>query len=678
MVRLGVDVGGTFTDFVAYDPRIGKVYSWKSPTTPLRPWEGVLEGIRRGGVDLGQVEVLVHATTLGTNLFLGQVGLEVPGAALITNEGFRDVIEIGRQNRPSLYNPRVRRPPPLIPRRWRIGVKGRILSTGDELEPLDVESVRRWASRLCGEGVRVFVVSFLHSYVNPSHERLAASIVREECPEAVVVLGSEVDPQPLEYERTSTAVVNALLHPTLAAYLERLQDGLRRLGFRGVLLVMQSNGGLSGVEVALRMPAAFIESGPAAGAVGVAYLSMLLGVNRALGFDMGGTTAKASSIIEGEPLTVGSFEVGGKVHMGRPVPGSGYPVRYPHIDLAEVSAGGGTIAWVDPGGALRLGPISAGADPGPACYGKGGSDPTVTDANLVLGRLPTVLAGGLKLSVELAWKALREKVAGPLGMDVYEAALAVVGLANNLMARALRLVSVERGLDPREFTLFAFGGAGPLHAVEIAEELGVGRVVVPPYAGVFSALGLLFSDYRHSLHAPINRRASELSPGDLEQIFQDLEKRADKMLEAEGVPGERRVFLRYVEARYEGQAYTLRIPYPGTPEAAARAFEEAHRSRYGYTHRSPIVLALARLEAIGRVEKPRLRPPTGVEAHTSKREVLFREGWFEAEVVKRESFPKGYTSRGPMVIEAEDTTILVPPRKAVRVGGLGEVVIEVG
>ncbi len=468
-IRIGIDVGGTFTDLVLFDSRKRGILQIKVPTTPKNPVQGVMQAISEVVKDVSEIEVLIHATTLGTNMFFGQTGIEPPKATLITNEGFEDIIEIGRQNRPELYNPFFTRPRSLIPRSRRYGVRGRIDKDGKIVEELDVKAVEKIAKKECEKGTKVFVISFLHSYRNPSHELKAAEVIKNACPDSVVVTSYEVDPQPMEYERTSTAVVNALLKPILSVYLEKLLDELNSRGFNGKLLVMQSSGGVADVKEALERPAAFIESGPSAGAVAVAYLSKIMKREKALGFDMGGTTAKASSIIKGEPEVVEMYEVGGKVHRGRLVRGSGYPVRFPYIDLAEVSAGGGTIAWIDPGGALRLGPLSAGADPGPACYGRGGKEPTITDANLILGRLPEVLAGRLKLRKELAEESLKEKIAKPLGMDLIDAAWSIVKIANTIMGRALRLVSVERGHDPREFTLYAFGGAGPLHALDIAE-----------------------------------------------------------------------------------------------------------------------------------------------------------------------------------------------------------------
>jgi N-methylhydantoinase A len=663
--RIGVDVGGTFTDIVAFDDETGELRYLKVLTTPREPWRGVINGLEQLGWNLADVDVVIHASTLGTNMFFGQVGLEIPTAVLITNEGFRDVLEIGRQNRPELYNLFFEKPKPLIPRSRRFGVRGRIGPSGEELEPLDVRAVESIARSWCGRA-KVFVVSFLHSYANPKHEIEAKRAILRVCPNAIVVASHEVDPHPKEYERTSTAVVNALLKPLLSHYLERLVGELRRRGFRGKLLIMQSSGGVVDYTYAVNVPAAFIESGPAAGVIAVAYFSKLMGVDRALGFDMGGTTAKASAVVAGEPAVVSEYEVGGRVHMGRLVKGSGYPVRYPYIDLAEVSAGGGTIAWVDAGGALRVGPMSAGADPGPACYGRGGVEPTITDANYVLGRLPDVLAGGrVRLRKDLAEKAIA-RIAHKLGMDVVETALAIIRIANTIMARALRLVSVERGHDPRRFTMFAFGGAGPLHAARLAEEIGIHEVIVPPLPGVFSALGLILTDYRHDISRAVMKDAESLDDRYLRDLFEDMEAIAYKMLREEGVRDEDITVLRFLDMRYFGQAYELTVPYRGSLADAVESFHEIHRLRYGYDLRGEkVVVVSARITAYGSIPKPKL--PRGV-AHTYRpeprkyRRVYFEEmEWIQTPVYRREELKPGAVVEGPAIVESDDSTVLIPP-----------------
>ncbi|MCE4606851.1 MAG: hydantoinase/oxoprolinase family protein, partial [Desulfurococcales archaeon] len=493
----------------------------------------------------------------------------------------------------------------------------------------------------------------------------------------------EVDPQPMEYERTSTTVVNALLKPLLGEYVSLLESSLREKGFKGSLLLMQSNGGVSGVEAGARMPAAFIESGPSAGAIAVAYFSKLLATSKSLGFDMGGTTAKASSIINYEPEVTSMYEVGGEVHMGRQVRGSGYPVRFPYIDLAEVSAGGGTIAWVDPGGGLRVGPISAGADPGPACYGRGGVEPTITDANLVLGRLPQVLAeGGLKVYKDLAVKAV-EGLARELGMDTVEAAWSIIRVSNTIMSKALRLVSVEKGHDPREFAMYAFGGAGPINAVEIARDLGVPRVIIPPLPGVFSALGLLVTDYKHSFTRPVVRMSGEVTCSQLNALYGEMASEANRILDSENVPVEHRVMMRFVEAKYWGEGYTLLVPFKGTVDATVEAFHDLHEKRYGFSSREePVELVVARLDAVGYTSKPEFR----VDGNSRKeglepvgdREVFYGEEWVRTPVYSIGKLTPGDSIDGPAVIEAPDSTILLPPGTGALYHSTGALIVDLG
>ncbi|RUM47873.1 MAG: hydantoinase/oxoprolinase family protein [Hyperthermus sp.] len=663
MRRVGVDVGGTFTDLVAFDEERGVVVAVKYLSSPREPWRSVIGALEELGWDLGTVDVLVHATTLGTNLFLGQVGLERPKVLLVTNKGFRDVLEIGRQNRPELYNLFFSRLPPLVPRSMRVGVRGRIAAGGEEVEALDVGRVRELARDWCGR-VDVFAIVFLHSYVNPVHELRAKQAILEECPEAIVVASHEVDPQPREYERASTTVVNAVLKPMLSRYLEILWEELKSRGFRGSLLVMMSSGGLSSVKRAIDTPAAFVESGPAAGSVAVAFFSKLLGIEHALGFDMGGTTAKASAVINGEPLVVPEYEVGGRIHMGRLLRGTGYPIRYPHVDLVEVSAGGGTIAWIDAGGALRLGPKSAGSVPGPACYGRGGVEPTVTDAHLVLGRLPSRLAGGrVELYPQLARDAVG-KLAGRLGLGVAETAEAIITLANTLMSRALRLVTVERGYDPRDFTLFAYGGAGPLHAAELAAELGLREVIVPPFPGVFSALGLVLADFRHDMYKAIVKDAEEVDDTDIEQVLEQLREKAIAALRAEGIEDANIVIAESLDMRYKGQSSELNIPYKGSVKKAIEDFHKTHASRYGFSlPEARVQVVNVRLTAYGLTLKPKLprqEPRPHKPLPLRERRIYTRGNWTTASVYRMEMLKPGATIKGPSIIEGEDSTIYVP------------------
>jgi len=659
---VGIDVGGTFTDLVCFDGREFRVV--KVPTTPKRPAEGVLNALK--GFRIDEIDVIVHATTLGTNMFLGQEHLTPPRIALVTTKGFRDVIEIGRQRRPELYDLFFEKPKPLVRRRDRFEVEERVDSQGRILTPLNEKELIELTKKL--KEYDVVVISFLNSYVNPVHEKRAKEIVSELCPNVDVIASHEIDPEYKEFERTSTTVVNAYLRPMMAKYLNELLSALKEMGFKGAFYVMQSSGGLASVESAMKMPAMFIESGPSAGAMAVAHYSKMTGDRKAIGFDMGGTTAKASTIVDHEPTITTEYEVGGKVHAGRIVKGSGYPVRFPFVDLAEVSAGGGTIAWVDEGGTLRVGPMSAGADPGPACYGK--SDrPTVTDANLILGRLGERLGSGMKLRKDLALKAIG-KLADELGMDVVDVAYGIIRIANTVMAKALRIVTVERGHDPRDFTMFCFGGAGPLHGVELGEELNVKSVVIPPNAGVFSAYGLLLTNFR------VDRVKSWLKDAreeDIEEEFRRLERSA-----MEEVVGKEPRVIRSLDVRYRGQSYELNVPWMGLEESL-KAFHEKHEALYGFRMDDEVEIVNLRVTVIGAFEKPKLKEEREerYEPKPEARRDVFFGDWIETPVYVKEKLKAGAFLRGPAVIESYDTTALIPPNYSAFIDRWGNVrVIE--
>jgi N-methylhydantoinase A/acetone carboxylase, beta subunit len=564
MVAVAVDVGGTFTDFVVLRDD-GSIESFKVLTTPKSPEVAVLEGLRRVG---HRIDEVLHATTIGTNALLGQVGLELPRIALFTTKGFRDVIEIGRQNRPRLYDLFFEKPKPLVPRELRFEVDERVLADGTVAKRVDVNEVESYAIKAKSVGVVSVAVTFLHSYANPSNEEIAGEVLRRHF--RYISLSSRVAPEPREYERASTTVVNAALMPIVNDYVARFSEGLRELGIAR-FYIMSSAGGLVDAEEAVERPVQLIESGPAAGAIAAAEFSRVINVSNVIGFDMGGTTAKASSIVNHEPEVTTEYEVGGEVHHGRIIKGSGYPVRFPFIDLAEVSAGGGTIIWRDEANALRVGPLSAGADPGPICYGKGGTEPTLTDANLVLGRIGEYLLGGeMKLDKHSATKGLVR-----LG-DPVQVANDAIRLANMEMARAIRLVTIERGLDPRDFVLMAFGGAGPQFATFVAEELSITKIVIPPEPGAFSALGLLMADSRFEARLSF--------PKDLEDGFGKLEENLLSRL------GRVDYFVRLADVRYVGQGWELVVPVgrPARIEDVEREFNERHRATYGFSLNKPV------------------------------------------------------------------------------------------
>ncbi|WP_048062733.1 hydantoinase/oxoprolinase family protein [Caldivirga maquilingensis] len=653
MVIVAVDVGGTFTDFVTLSDD-GSIESFKVLSTPRNPEAAVLGGLRRINARIDEV---LHATTIGTNALLGQVGLELPKVALFTTKGFRDVIEIGRQNRPRLYDLFFEKPKPLVPRELRFEIEERTLANGEVVKEVNPREVEEYAVKAKSLGVNSVAVSYLHSYINPRNEEITGSVLGRYF--NYVALSSKIAPEPREYERTSTAVVNAALMPIVSQYINEFSKGLRELGI-DKFFIMSSSGGLVDSDEATQRPVQLIESGPAAGAVAAAEFSRIISVRNVIGFDMGGTTAKASSIVNHEPEVTTEYEVGGEVHHGRLVKGSGYPVRFPFIDLAEVSSGGGTIIWRDEAGALRVGPLSAGADPGPICYDKGGVEPTLTDANLALGRIGDYLLGGeMKLNKEGAIKGLRR-----LG-DPIDVALNAIKLANIEMARAVRLVTVERGLNPGDFALMAFGGAGPQHSAEIAEELGVSTIIVPPEPGAFSALGLLMADEKFEVRMSY--------PRDLEEGFMKLEDELSQRL------GKVSYFLRYADVRYRGQGWELTIPVnrPARIEDVERTFNDKHQATYGFRLSKPIEVVTIRVFAVVTRLKPRFKVKNlGGEAKPRGfRRVFFNE-WVEAPVYWRGDIPMGQVIEGPAVIEEYGSTIVVPPRWRAEVGGNAEVIMR--
>ncbi|MBD3207193.1 hydantoinase/oxoprolinase family protein, partial [Candidatus Bathyarchaeota archaeon] len=485
MLRISVDVGGTFTDLVAFDEETGKILNIKTPTVPKRPEKGVINSITEylEQHNPEEIRMIGHATTIATNSLLGQIDLDLPPTAFITTEGFRDVLEIGRQRRAEVYNLFFERPSMLVDRRFRYTVKERINSNGDIIYPLKPEEIEPVVEDLIKNKIRSVAIGYLNSYANSVHEEQTYKSLKLRIPGLFLTASYMISNEYREYERFSTAVVNAILMPIMNTYLSNLEKDLSKQEITAPLYVMQSNGGLAKSEIVSQKPATIVESGPAAGVIASAWLGEYLGVRDIISFDMGGTTAKAGTIRGRVPEVVSEYEVAGKIHMGRLIKGSGYPVRFPFIDLAECSAGGGTIARVK-NEVLEVGPTSAGAIPGPACYGRGGTEPTITDANLLLGRLnkQSLLDGRMEIDVESAERAFM-KITSSLGLSKHEAAMSVILVANSMMAKILRIVSVERGFDPRNFSLVAFGGAGPMHVCALAEDLKIGKIVIPPNPG---------------------------------------------------------------------------------------------------------------------------------------------------------------------------------------------------
>ena len=674
-LRVGIDVGGTFTDLAAVESWSGSTVALKVATTPHEPERAVVDALAAVLARYDEppaIEFLAHATTIATNALLGQVGLELPRVAMVTTHGFRDVIEIGRQNRSEVYDLFVERPPPLVKREDRLTVRERMDYRGNVLVPLDEASVERACEELSARDVAGVAVCLLHSYANDEHERRVAGALRAALPGARVTRSSEVNPEYREYERFSTAVVNAALAPIVERYLERLVTGIRNAGIDVPLYVMRSDGGLSAAPAVIGIPAALVESGPAGGAIAAAALGRRIGLQRLLSFDMGGTTAKSGAIVDGVPQVVTEFEAAGTTHSGRSVKGSGYPVRFPFVDLAEVSAGGGTIAWIDDAGSLRVGPLSAGADPGPACYGK--SDrATVTDANVVLGRLngEHLLGGAFPIDARRSYEAVA-RLAHSLGAGIEATAAGIVALADDAMAKVLRIVTVERGLDPRDFTLVAFGGGGPLHACAVAAELGISKVLIPERPGLFSAFGLPFAPLRANYVHPVLSETGDADGAALRAIFERVDAHGREALLAQGA---RTVACEWkYDARYRGQSFELTIAYDASGSRVAQHFHEAHRARYGYDVPGEAVeLVNARVTARGtlpELPEPQVAVHEGVAvAPAAERAVWMGDAFAQVPVVQRAALARDRTRLGPMVVEQYDTSTYVAPGWSLRCEG---------
>src|SRR5437660_36110 len=571
--RIGVDIGGTFTDVALVDDASGHIGVAKVPTTPSDLTEGVLcaldMAMRRYQVAAAEVELLSHATTVVTNAILEETGAR---AAPITRHGCRDVLELRRSARADLYDLFQDAPATLIPRRRRFEITERIGADGAVVTPLAENEIDALVAALKAARVDAVAISLLFSFLNPEHEQGLGARLRAALPDVPVYLSSEVLPEIKEFERTSTTAVCAYTGPILTSYLQRL-DHVTRSRALPPLYVMGSNGGVLEAAEAMSVPAMAVESGPAAGVVAAALVARQTGRLDLLSFDMGGTTAKASLIRGGQYETTAQYEVGGGSSMSRWMNGTGHPIRVPVIDLAEVSAGGGSIAWVDRAGARRVGPKSAGADPGPVCYARGGTEPTVTDCNLLLGYLDktSLLDGELPIDHTAAAAAVRTRLAEPLGLDMRTAAASVIDVVNHAMAEGLKIVSIQRGHDPRHFALAAFGGAGPLHAAALASELGITEVICPPIPGAFSALGLIGTDLKRDYVQTLHSTAA-VEPQALEAAFTALEKRGAAMLERAGIAPERRRLVRSVDARYPRQSHELEVPVArGRIEAATLA-----------------------------------------------------------------------------------------------------------
>jgi N-methylhydantoinase A len=680
--RIGIDIGGTFTDVALVEEAAGRIAIAKLPTTPHDFGQAVIDGIRQAldanRIDPADVSLLSHATTVVTNTLLENKGAR---AGFVATRGFRDILELRRSSRADLYDLLQDAPAVLVPRRWRFEITERIDAQGEVVTPLAENEFPPLIAAIRDAGLQTVAVSLLFSFLNDAHERRIGEVLRAALPGVGVYLSSEVLPEIREFERASTTAVCAVVGPVLASYLDRLQTAISRLGLPK-LHVMGSSGGVLDIAEALRMPAMAVESGPAAGVIAAALAGRQRERPNLISFDMGGTTAKASVIANGEVAVTAEYEVGGSGHANRWMHGTGHPVRVPVIDLAEVSAGGGSIAWVDPGGALKVGPHSAGAEPGPAAYGAGGTLPTVTDADVVLGYLDreALLGGELRIDLAAAERAIDAAIGRPLGLSVAEAAARIIEVVNGNMAQALRIVSIERGHDPQEFSLIAFGGAGPVHAVSLAAELQIPEVIVPPAPGAFSALGLVASDLRRDYSRTLYTDLASIDPPRVNEAIAAMEQMGRAVLHAARVPPERQALLRQADVRYRRQAYELTVPIAdgeinrATLVDLAAAFHAKHEQTYGHANRSEHVqLVNLRVTAIGRqpdlVLAQRANPAS---ARTHSRDVWFAETGFAPTTVHwRDGLMPGTDIAGPAIIEAMDSTTVVPPGWTARIDDRG-------
>jgi N-methylhydantoinase A len=665
VIQLGIDIGGTFTDLFAWEADAADlmgVREIKVLTTPRDPSLGVMDAIKGSGIDVSQIGRVVHGTTIATNALLER---GYPEPALVTTAGFRDVLEIGRQRRRHLYDPYQVKPRPLISRNRRFTVVEKLGADGMTVQALDRDEARRVAERIAELGIRNIAIAFINAYRDGRHERLMREVIFEVIPDAQVALSSETRPKVRELGRFTTTAVRAALLPVVGDYLSRLEHKLAAAGCTAPLFVVKSNGGMMSADSAKQRPEELIASGPAGGVAAGSYLSALLDVGSVIVTDVGGTSFEASLLEDGVGLVADETEIEWE-----------RPVVTPMLDIRSIGAGGGSIAWIDDGGSLRIGPQSAGADPGPACYGRGGTQPTVTDANLVLGRIDPTLGGKLRLDRDAAVTAI-ESVAGPLGLSVLECAEGITEIVSESMAMAIRSVSVDRGRDPRDHLMVAFGGAGGLHAWQIARSVGIDRVLVPPFAGVACAFGATTMDVRHDLEMTFYASVNSIDPAELTDAYVTLEGAVTALLEADGVSQGEITLERTAQMRYVGQSYEVTTPVPNGPIGEAelgeitQAFNGVHEREYGVASTSfPVAFVTLRVIGTGRGRKP---APGALAAAgqgdgdgigcsiTKRRSSYFAGQHFEVDVHDVGRLVEDQRIDGPAIIEQRDGVIVVPP-----------------
>lgn len=679
-LRVAADVGGTFTDVVTFDEASGEPSFGKTLTTPANLVDGIVSAVGLAGRRVGDADLFLHGTTVAINTILERSGART---ALVTTEGFRDIYEIGRINRPDAYNLFFRKHEPLIARSMRFELRERVSARGEVLVPLEEASLEALAAELAARSVEAVAILFLHSYANPAHELQARRTLERLLPGVFVSASHELSQEYREFERTSTVAANAYIGPRVRSYLSRMQERFSSESFAGDFFLVQSSGGLFDVARAKDDCIRMLESGPAAGVIGARAVCSRLGLRDAIAFDMGGTTAKAGVIAKGEVVMAGGILIGGY--------SAGLPIQIPLIDIQEVGTGGGSIARVEEGGGLRVGPQSSGADPGPACYGRGGTEPTVTDANLVLGRLSATrfLGGEMPLDVGLARHALRTKVADALGIDLVHAAEGIVRVAATTMSHVVPRVTTERGLDAGDFTMIAYGGAGPLHASLVARELRIPQVVIPPAPGHFSAFGMLMADLRRDLVRTWFSALDSVDLDRLEAIYAGMERDGCDAIRGSVPPGGSIDVRRAADMRYVGQEHAVAVDLDielfrrRDLQGIKRRFDATHEHRYGFcSAHAPAEIVSLHVSAVGQLSKPELvaRPGATDPPRPASRPVYFGRdaGFVDTPVVQRSSLPRGWTAPGPLLVEEHASTTVVLPGDRLEVGAFGDLILTIG
>ena len=672
MWRVGIDVGGTFTDLFAWEEETKQSVAAKVLTTKHDRALGVLQVIEQAQLPVEQIATLIHGSTTATNALIER---SYPPAAMVTTEGFRDTIEIGRQRRQHLYDPYQTKPKPIIPRRHRLTVPERISAQGEVLVPLDEDAARKVAERIAELELGSVAVAFTNAYVNPSHEQRMGEILTQRLPQVYIALSSDTRPKFRELGRFVTTAIRAVLLPVMSAYFERLEARLRERGFRGSVFIIKSNGGMMGVELAKQRPEELVESGPAGGVAYASYLSARSGFARVIHTDMGGTSFDASIVEDGQGLITHEYELEWEV-----------PLITPMLDIRSVGAGGGSIAWVDQGGSLRVGPQSAGAEPGPACYGRGGRAATVSDANLLLGRLEPTLGGKLTLDRQAAEEAVSQ-VASQVGLDTLRAAEGLIHITCENMAQAIKMVLIDRGRDPRDFVLISFGGAGPMHACFIARSLNIPQVVVPAYAGVASAFGATAMDIRHDLETFFYSPVAGVDLVRLNQLYERLEEQGRALLAREALAWGRVSVSRSAQMRYIGQSYEVETSVPHGPLSAAalpqivQSFHHAHEREYGVASEqfAPAFVSLG-VTVVGHNPEPptvETSTATGLDPRKGERRVYFAGQWLLTPVYNGQLLTQGFTLRGPAIVEYTHSCAVLPPDTTAVVDQLDNLVISV-